>query len=204
MANPNAAGVPGAEASSFSICMGRLDENQVAGPTVETCLVKIQLADGGAGSTDVTVAPDTLRGGVVGSTFAVTSVYEDGAFTQVNFAAPDCYIGPDYAEWVAVGKPDCWCNAQQCHGDADGAIETFGRANTPTWVGDNDIAVLALSYRSAVGSEDICADFDHATETYGRANTPTRVGDNDISVLAAWYRGTAVPGDCNTASPVTP
>jgi hypothetical protein len=202
MANPNAAGVPGAEASSFSICMGRLDENQVAGPTVETCLVKIQLADGGAGSTDVTVAPDTLRGGVVGSTFAVTSVYEDGAFTQVNFTAPICYTGPQLAQWQAVGEPDCWCssvNPYQCHGDADGLGEGKGNYH----VSSNDLNTLLAAWNKNFAAIDgldyngiplICADSDHLPEGKGAY----RVSSNDLNTLL-WYwnnKNGAVPADC--------
>ncbi|MHC4675321.1 MAG: hypothetical protein ACYTBZ_22780, partial [Planctomycetota bacterium] len=40
----------------------------------------------------------------------------------------DCFPcdHPDYAEWVAAGKPDCWCHPRQCHGDADGLAEGKG------------------------------------------------------------------------------
>jgi hypothetical protein len=179
MANPNAAGVPGAEASSFSICMGRLDENQVAGPTVETCLVKIQLADGGAGSTDVTVAPDTLRGGVVGSTFAVTSVYEDGAFTQVNFAAPlECIKAGTalYTTWEAVGKPDCWCYARQCKGDVDGS-DFFG-----IWVTTQDLNLFKAAFNQFVlPAGGICSDLDHA-DFFG-----IRVTTLDLNIFKTYY-----------------
>jgi hypothetical protein len=40
---------------------------------------------------------------------------------------PDCYptTDPNYADWVALGKPACWCappygSGYQCDGDADG------------------------------------------------------------------------------------
>ena len=28
---------------------------------------------------------------------------------------------PSYAQWVIVGKPDCWCYSKQCRGDINGA-----------------------------------------------------------------------------------
>ncbi|MBN1437431.1 MAG: hypothetical protein JW936_10185 [Sedimentisphaerales bacterium] len=128
MANPNAAGAPTDPCDTFSLCMGRLDENQVAGPLTGT-LVRIQLADGGAGYTNVTVAADGLRGGVVGSTFTVIPVYEDGAATRVDFNTA-CFVegmtdssghvitAADVAQWNAWGQPACWCYT--CFGSGDG------------------------------------------------------------------------------------
>ena len=30
-----------------------------------------------------------------------------------------------YNDWVALGRPNCWCEPYQCDGDADGGTETF-------------------------------------------------------------------------------
>ncbi|MHC4498587.1 MAG: DUF7901 domain-containing protein, partial [Planctomycetota bacterium] len=45
---------------------------------------------------------------------------EDMSF--ILFTEPDCLsmTAPEYADWVALGKPDCWCYRWQCRGDIDG------------------------------------------------------------------------------------
>jgi hypothetical protein len=58
------------------------------------------------------------------------SDYRTGA-TDANSTLSTCYRGgntadPNWASWVAVGRPDCWCgtpkgSVYQCDGDADGA-----------------------------------------------------------------------------------
>ena len=66
---------------------------------------------------------------------------------------------PHYAEWVAWGKPDCWCYSRQCRGDVDG-IKTG-----PFWIGSLDKAVLRAAFNKtdielADIPNGICADFN--------------------------------------------
>lgn len=81
LAKTDEAGVPAGAVSAFSVCMGRLDQ---PAPTkgVAHKLCDIQLAQGSAAFTDVTIAADSLRGGVVGSVFTVNV---PGAPVRVNF-----------------------------------------------------------------------------------------------------------------------
>lgn len=189
LANASAAGVPAAAVDGFSLCMGRLEKAAPA-KGVERILAEIQLTQGTAASTTVTVAADALRGGVVGSTFDVTA-----SGCTVAFAEPECMSSshPDYDEWVAVGKPDCWCNANQCYGDADGASEQFGFGTVA--VGNDDLDILIANWKkNPSGEPGICADFNHADEQFGFGRV--RVGNDDLSILLAnWKKNPA--GDCN-------
>jgi uncharacterized delta-60 repeat protein len=128
----------------------------------------------------------------------------------VLFTDPDiCYTGPDYSEWVNVGKPSCWCYPKQCHGDATGSDEEFGRGNYVS-VGFNDFQLLLQGYNKnpyvdPVTNPWICADFTHSDEEFGRGNW-VRVGFADFQILLSYYNDpcSTVPADCLTSSPVSP
>jgi hypothetical protein len=70
-------------------------------------------------------------GGVVSVTTNETRgriVMEDSTSRDANcvcgWQPEECFPPnhPDYNEWVAVGKPHCWCYPRQCQGDADGLL----------------------------------------------------------------------------------
>ncbi len=99
-----------------------------------------------------------------------------------GFWAIDCFPSthPDYAEWVNVGKPTCWCYPRQCHGDADGLPE--GKSNY--WVSQPDLDILLAAWSKPIAGlsgNQICADFDH--EPQGKSNF--RVSTNDLGILLA-------------------
>ncbi|MBU1518096.1 MAG: hypothetical protein KKI18_04180 [Planctomycetes bacterium] len=168
-------GAPNAPAASGRLCSLEIDPN---GATVN---MNIAMVD-----------EDTYRGGLV---------LEDGSLGDVDantvfvMAPPECFPGgpgnPLYDEWVAVGKPDCWCasvNPRQCHGDADGLAEGKGS----NWTSLNDLAVLkaawGLSYAAIAGQTAgspatplICADSDHTAEGKGLS----RVSLLDLAILKA-------------------
>jgi hypothetical protein len=116
---------------------------------------------------------------------------------------------PDYAEWVAVGKPACWAYPRQCHGDADGLKEGSAK-NGFHYVGLQDLNVLVAAWQIkepplgpgiAAIENGICADF--ARDQEGSAKSGFfRVGITDLNVLVAnWLvketpAGPGVPGDC--------
>jgi hypothetical protein len=123
----------------------------------------------------------------------------------------DCYPScrKDYNEWVAVGKPDCWCCPRQCHGDAD--CERGGSAKTGYYsVGPSDLNLLVKAWMVkelplgpgiASVPNGICADFAH--DQGGSAKTGYyRVGPSDLNILVAnWLRkepprGPGVKADC--------
>jgi hypothetical protein len=116
---------------------------------------------------------------------------------------------PDYAEWVAVGKPVCWTYPRQCHGDADGALEGNSE-NGFSYVGPADLEALTAAWQVkeppfgpgiASVQNGICADF--ARDQEGNETTGFyRVGSTDLNHLVQnWLvkeapNGPGVAGDC--------
>jgi hypothetical protein len=116
----------------------------------------------------------------------------------VLFTEPGCFPcdHPDYFEWLLVGKPDCWCDPRQCHGDADGL--PYAKPNY--WVSIPDLEVLKAAWNkdlaTILGNKVIdfnpacsnscsvpliCADFDH--KPYAKPNY--RVSIPDLTILKA-------------------
>ena len=79
LADPENAGALAAPAGDYSICAGRLVEDPQNNPA-DPCdtLINQVLQQGSASYTDVVVAVDDKRGGVVGSAFEVNIVDGDG------------------------------------------------------------------------------------------------------------------------------
>jgi hypothetical protein len=129
---------------------------------------------------------------------------------------PDCFPStyPGYADWVLYGKPDCWCYARQCRGDADG-LKQGSAALGYMYVGTNDLNILISGWKildppkgPGVTPAQLCADFDHLKQG-SAALGYMRVGTNDLNKLIAHWKvleptkGPGVPGDC-VPVPVVP
>jgi len=144
-----------------------------------------------------TLDENALRGGVID---------ESGDQVTTNLPIPwtitvdeECYAGmPDYAQWVAVGKPECWCYPTQCQGDADGKTQGTSRGGGIYYVGSVDITVLAgawdvkeppdgpgITSVVVTGIKGACADHDHISQGTSRGGGIYRVGSFDIGILAA-------------------
>lgn len=124
-------------------------------------------------------------------------VLEDGSEATVDLTDAtngppingDRYTGPHRDEWLAVGRPYCWCavvNPRQCHGDADN--ESQGKAKY--WVSTDDLDVLIAAWNRPFTEIDgrtvgdvplICADFDHLPQ----GKSKYRVSTNDLDILVA-------------------
>ena len=107
-----------------------------------------------------------------------------------------------YANWVLLGKPDCWCadygadgaKGNQCYGDAAGDVYSRGYVVYTT-----DLTALSDSWKAKIGEANLdpCADFAH--DTYSRGYV---VYTTDLNILAAHWKkkvGEAPignPGDC--------
>ncbi|MHC4604305.1 MAG: hypothetical protein ACYS6W_13350 [Planctomycetota bacterium] len=109
----------------------------------------------------------------------------------------DCFDSgdPAYADWVAAGKPDCWCASKgyprQCHGDTDNIAEGKGGF----WVFSQDLITLLNGWGKAMGGlnpGEICADFDHSAEGKGLF----RVFSQDLIILLNNWGTAATPPDC--------
>jgi uncharacterized Zn-binding protein involved in type VI secretion len=85
---------------------------------------------------------------------------------------------PAWNDWVAWGKPDCWCYARQCRGDIDGM--KYG----PFWVQVVDLDRFKAAFNkidTALPPGGICADLDHTK--YG----PFRVQVVDLDIFKAYF-----------------
>jgi hypothetical protein len=137
--------------SSFALSMcglggetyGSLDNS----PTSATVAI---LSNSNAGTTNGTISINAIRGGVVEKVAAgenpqmANNLGSPLAFTITPTAEEDCYLGEaDEAEWIAVGRPVCWCYPRQCRGDIDGILHG-GSGSSGYWrVGTPDIDKLA-------------------------------------------------------------
>jgi hypothetical protein len=144
----------------------------------------------------LTVTTNATRGNVVLEDASEATVDLTGATNYpVNVGAPESYTGPQMDEWVAVGKPDCWCasiNPRQCHGDADGQSQ----GKNKYWVSTNDLNILIEAWNKPLESltgNQICADFDHLPQ----GKNKYRVSTNDLNILIAnWQLADAPAPDC--------
>jgi len=197
-----------ASASVFSICMCVLDPsgNQGAGPASADPLIILQLEKGTADYTDITVAADTLRGpdsGVVGPAGPITSNLSLGPIRLIPGHPCVHATNPSYGQWVAVGKPESWCNPRQCHGDANNAKDKVGKLSY--YVGFGDVHVLlagfAKTYSDPSRDTWIAADFDRTPDRVGKLYY--RVGFDDVNILLAYFAkpDAQVPPDCNNPQP---
>jgi len=208
--DPGALGGLGTD--GITIEMGALyypaEDNSPNAPGTSGTLCRLTLST----TANVTVSLNEVRGGVVltdPDVAATVDMVQASAMTVVpenELLAPS---HPDYAEWVAVGKPACWAYPRQCHGDADGVAE--GNASTGySYVGPQDLNVLVAAWQVkeppfgpgiASIENGICADFARDKEG-SEATGFYRVGTTDLNRLVAnWLvkeapKGAGVRGDC--------
>jgi hypothetical protein len=178
--------------SSFALSLGMLNGEAVAGADGAASVVITVTWSGD----QLDVCENATRGGIV----AV-----DGAALDADCAMlagdGDCYTGPQFAQWVAVGKPDGWCasvNPRQCLGDTDGLPS--GKNNW--WVSTPDLNVLVAAWNKPFSEIDgqtfngvplINADFDHlpSGKSVWRVSTP------DLNILVAnWNQNNAPAPTC--------
>ena len=144
----------------------------------------------------LTVATNATRGNVVLEDASEATVDLTGATNvQITIGATASYTGTQMDEWIAVGKPDCWCasiNPRQCHGDADGASQD----ENIYWVSTNDLNILIEAWNKPLESlfgNQICADFDQLPQ----GEQKYRVSTNDLDILIAnWQIADAPASDC--------
>ncbi len=215
--DPGALG--GLGTAGITIEMGALyyppDDDSPNAPPTSGTLCRLTLST----EANVTVSLNEVRGGIVltdptvpatvdmGQASAMTTAtMMSAAGSNVDLLAPS---HPDYAEWVAVGKPACWAYPRQCHGDADGVAE--GNADTGFYyVGPQDLNVLVAAWQVkeppfgpgiASIENGICADFARDKEG-NEATGFYRVGMTDLNrLVASWLvkeppHGPGVRGDC--------
>ncbi|MBN1510651.1 MAG: hypothetical protein JXB13_01425 [Phycisphaerae bacterium] len=210
--DPGALG--GLGTSGITVEMGALyyptDDSSPNAPPNSGLLFTLTLSE----PANVTVALNEARGGVVLTNPDQAATVDLAQATNVAVgggAAADLLSSshPDYAEWVALGKPACWAYPRQCRGDADGRKDGSEKTGF-YYVGPSDLNVLIAAWQVkepplgpgiAAIENGICADF--ARDQGGSAKTGIyRVGPTDLNRLVEnWLvkeppAGPGVPGDC--------
>jgi hypothetical protein len=196
--------LPGIGSSGVTIEMGSLYDTAAPGNSGMLCTVTVD-----ENVTKLCVTANAIRGNVV-----LESAAEVQNLILPDDITGDCWTGgecfpasnPKYDDWVAVGKPDCWCGADsptlptganptwiyQCDGDADGLSETFFKYR----VFGNDLALVVENWKRKKDDPllDACADIDHASETFFKY----RVFGNDLALVVGNWKKKAgdLPGNC--------
>jgi len=102
-----------------------------------------------------------------------------------------------YNDWVALGKPMCWCappygSGYQCDGDADGKTETVFKYR----IYGGDLNLIVQNWKRTIEDPLLnpCADIDHKAETVFKY----RVYSKDLSIIVANWKKTddKLPGNC--------
>jgi len=210
--DPGALG--GLGTNGITIEMGALyyptDDSSPNAPLNQGTLFKLTLSE----AAKLTVKLNEVRGGIVLTNPDVPAVVNLTGAAGISIASSNALTSsqPDYAEWVAVGKPTCWTYPRQCHGDADGLKE--GNEKTGFYyVGPSDLNLLVAAWQvkeppfgPGITSiqNGICADFAH--DQGGSASTGTyRVGPTDLNRLVEYWlvkeapAGPGVPSDCGAS-----
>jgi hypothetical protein len=206
--DPGALG--GLGTGGITIEMGALyyptDDASPNAPPNSGLLFKLTLSE----PANLSVALNEIRGGVVLTDPEVAADVDLSQATDVAVGVSGDLLPPshpDYDEWVAVGKPDCWAYPRQCHGDADGMREGSSKSGYH-YVGQQDLNVLLRAWhvREDIGpgiasiENGICADF--ARDLGGSEKSGYyRVGNSDLNILIEnWMvketADSGIPGDC--------
>jgi hypothetical protein len=194
--------LPGLDSNGVTIEMGSLyyptGDNETNAPGLSGTLLKFTVCHVFSGC-KVEIKENTVRGGVVltNPTIDPTVTIASPAYT---FPSLDCLVGgavnpTEKTEWIAWGKPGCWCYARQCRGDINGKL-TAGK-----WVQAADLT----AFRAAFGKTDaelaaipngICSDLNH------KATAGKRVQAADLTIFRTYF-GQAVVPLCNEAPIIT-
>ena len=192
LADLSAAGEPTFPASDFSVCLGVLDEtgNQGGlntGGTAEVlCTIVV------SGSTTVTIAEDTYRGGIVGDD--IDTVSASSSCSVVCGPGP-CITESDpvYANWVKAGEPEAWCWRFGCKGDANNDFSGKDKAGARVWVDSSDLTIFLAGWQKKDNdanmadwiAADCNMDFSGKDKTGGRV----WVDSSDLTIfLAGWQK----------------
>jgi hypothetical protein len=196
----DAGALTGLGTNGITIEMGALyyppDDSSPNAPPASGTLCKITVSS----DCTVSLAENATRGGVVLTDPAVAPTVTLTGCT-VKIGPVDCFPSTNsaYNDWVALGKPDCWCappngSGYQCDGDADGK-DSGGLTKYRVFTGDLNLIVANWKKKAADATLDPCADIDHKDSG---GLTKYRVFTADLNILVAnWKKkDAALPGDC--------
>lgn len=190
-----------------------------AGVTIEMGSLYDTLAPGTTGVLCTLVCSDNCLMSVTGNAIRGNVVLETAAeaalgLTQATdiaiggldecFPSDAAYAG-QYADWVAYGKPDCWCGKDtgvtsiaeenlgyQCDGDAAGDTQN----PLLKWrVSLSDLTMIINNWKQKIDTADPCADVAHDSQN---PLLKWRVSLSDLTVVINnWKKkDSQLPGDC--------
>ena len=189
----------------ITVEMGSLYEDPGNAPGKEGVLCTITVDEN---VSEVCVTGNAIRGNVVLED-ASEVIPDEVCITMDCFPSSAAYE-LQYARWVALGKPDCWCSAAsvgnnglQCEGDAANDVHSRGYI-----VYNSDLTALSNSWKITISTTledaiaaglDVCADFKHDVHSRGYV-----VYNSDLTILSTnWKKkalpdpgGLPFPGDC--------
>ena len=187
----------GVGTAGMTIEMGSLYVGAANAPGSDGDLFKFVIDMQGADDCNVILSLNSSRGGVVMEDTAVAA----DALLKGCSVSGECYAGqPDYDQWEAVEKPDCWCYPRQCEGDADGLKQGSAYLGY-YYVGTDDIDIVSLGWKVknsenagrgildlTVGGVPVaCGDFDHQQQ--GSAYLGYyRIGTDDIDIMSLYWK----------------
>jgi len=188
--------------------MGTLYAGDANRPAMSGTLFRFDVNNyGQLGTFNITIKANALRGGVVDNAGAAITPTLVG--TSITFTANECFPSGNsrYTDWVNLGRPLCWCESRQCHGNADNVGQ--GKNNN-IWVLNWDLDVLLAAWNKTDpistntvvtgGGKTVlwvCADFDHKPQ--GKNNN-IRVLTGDLDVMLYYWNNVRIP-DANCPAP---
>lgn len=203
--DPDAQGdIPG---PAITIEMGSLYTTAAPAATGVLCTITVD-----ENASKVCVTGNAIRGNVVlEDASEATLTPAEVCIDLITECFPSSH--PKYLEWVAVGKPRCWCLKRQCYGDTDGIAEGSAKKGF-SYVKYEDLNVLIAAWpvleppqgpgiASVVynGVPGICADSARDQEGSSKKGY-SRVKYNDLNKLVASWpileppQGPGLPTDC--------
>jgi hypothetical protein len=120
----------------------------------------------------------------------VPPIVDMGAYELVE-CFPSTYA--TYSDWVALGRPACWCAPYQCDGDADGNASSFP-LHYRVYTGD--LGLIVQNWKKDIDDPTLnpCADIDHKPE--GALKHRVYMSDLNIVVTNWKRRDVDLPGSC--------
>ena len=191
IADPNDPGaLGGLGTNGITLEMGTLYASDENAPENTGILCKVTVSQ----SCKMSVALNRVRGGIVLMDPAVQVDPNLAQAQNIEVAGDEggCFPkdNPAYDAWVALGRPQCWCQAFQCDGDAD------GKAQGQLRITSDDLDILVKNWKKKIGDAnfDPCADIDHQAQ----GPQQYRVSTNDLSILISNWKKTdsSLAGNC--------
>jgi hypothetical protein len=128
----------------------------------------------------VAISPDsTSKPNLIRAFASDVRPYNNVNMTEVT-DTNDCLStsAPEYSDWVAWGKPNCWCYARQCRGNIKGF--KYG----PFWVAVYDLDLFKAAFNKTdaqLPPGAVCADLNHVK------HGPFRVQVLDLDIFKTYF-----------------